>query len=257
MTLQRWEDLTFLHWSLPAATIQECLPPGLAVDTFDGRAWLGVTPFRMHARPAFGPAVPHLSTFTEINVRTYVRGPDGGDGLWFFSLECPRLPVVLALRAVGVPYVWADAAMRADPGHVHYRSRRRSGPAGVGRGAGPASAGRDAGPASAGRDAGPVGGAGSSGPAGMRASVEVGEPLEPDALTDFLTGRWSAYVRRLGRLWRIDVEHEPWPLRAARARTAVNDLVRAAGLPAVAGDPLVHFSPGVRTRLGAPVPVGD
>lgn len=231
VSLQRWEDLTFLHWSLPAATVQERLPPGLAVDTIDGRAWLGVTPFRMHARPAFGPAVPHLSTFTEINVRTYVRGPDGTDGVWFFSLECPRLPVVLALRAVGVPYMWADTALRADPGHVHYVSRRRSGRAGTG------------------------GGAGSGTGATMRASVRVGDPLEPDALTDFLTGRWSAYVRRLGRLWRIDVEHEPWPLRGGRASAAVAGLVQAAGLPAVGGEPLVHLSPGVRTRLGPPVPV--
>ena len=237
MSLQRWEDLTFLHWSLPATTIQERLPPGLAVDTFDGRAWLGVTPFRMHARPAFGPAVPRLSTFTDINVRTYVRGPDGRDGIWFFSLDCPRLPVVLALRAVGVPYVWADAAMRADPGHVHYLSRRRSGRGGTGaRGL-------------------TGGGAAAPGRIRMRASVKVGAPLEPDALTDFLTGRWAAYVRRLGRLWRIDVEHEPWPLREARVRTAVAGLVTAAGLPALAGEPLVHFSPGVRTRLGPPVPV--
>jgi uncharacterized protein len=219
LSLQRWEDLTFLHWPLPAAALQDRLPPGLAVDTFDGQAWIGVTPFRMHARPAFGPAVPHLSAFTEINLRTYVRGPDGGDGIWFFSLECPRLPVVLGLRAVGVPYVRADAATRADPGHVHYRSRRRNG-------------------------------------VGMRASVEVGAPLEPDPLTDFLTGRWSAYVHRLGRLWRIDVEHEPWPLCTARARSAVADLVAAARLPVVAGQPLAHFSPGVRTRVGVPVPVG-
>ncbi|WP_052436283.1 DUF2071 domain-containing protein [Georgenia sp. SUBG003] len=219
LSLQRWEDLTFLHWPLPAATVQDRLPPGLAVDTFDGQAWVGVTPFRMHARPSLGPAVPHLSTFTEINLRTYVRGPDGSDGIWFFSLECPRLPVVLALRAAGVPYVWADAGMRADPGHVHYRSRRRSGVA-------------------------------------MHAGVRPGEPVEPDALTDFLTGRWSAYVRRLGRLWRIDVEHEPWPLLTARAGAAVGQLVAAAGLPPLTGEPLVHFSPGVRARIAAPVPVG-
>ena len=60
------------------------------------------------------------------------------------------------------------------------------------------------------------------------ASVETGGPLEPDPLTDFLTGRWSAYVRRFGRLWRFDVDHEPWPLRTARARTAVAGLVAAA-----------------------------
>jgi uncharacterized protein YqjF (DUF2071 family) len=90
----------------------------------------------------------------------------------------------------------------------------------------------------------------------MHASVETGDPLEPDRLTDFLTGRWSAYIRRLGRLWRVDVHHEPWPLRSARARTAVGGLLTAAGLPAVTGEPLAHFSPGVRSRVGRPVPVG-
>lgn len=219
LSLQRWEDLTFLHWPVPPATVQAVLPPGLAVDTFDGQAWLGVTPFRMHARPAYGPAVPRLSTFPEVNLRTYVRGPDGGDGIWFFSLECPRLPVVLALRAAGVPYVKADAEIHAAPGHVHYRTRRPG--SGV----------------------------------GMHASVETGDPLEPDPLTDFLTGRWSAYVRRFGRLWRFDVHHEPWPLRSAVARTAVAGLLAAAGLPAVTGEPLAHFSPGVRSRVGRPVPV--
>jgi uncharacterized protein len=222
LSLQRWEDLTFLHWHVPPATIQEVLPPGLVVDTFDGQAWLGVTPFRMHARPAYGPTVPRLSTFPEVNLRTYVRGPDGGDGVWFFSLECPRVPVVLAMRAIGVPYVRADAEIRTGPGHdhLHYRTRRRS--SGV----------------------------------GMHASVETGDPIEPEPLTDFLTGRWSAYLRRFGRLWRIDVDHEPWPLRSARARTAVAALLAAAGLPEVTGEPLAHFSPGVATRVGRPVPVG-
>jgi uncharacterized protein len=45
------------------------------------------------------------------------------------------------------------------------------------------------------------------------------------------------------------VEHEPWPLRRAVVRELETDLVTAAGLPEPAGEPLAHWSPGVRTRI--------
>ncbi|HAY10465.1 MAG TPA: hypothetical protein DCY18_11115, partial [Thauera sp.] len=41
---QRWDQLLFLHWAYDAAVIQRTLPPGLTVDTYDGRAFLGVVP---------------------------------------------------------------------------------------------------------------------------------------------------------------------------------------------------------------------
>ena len=70
---QRWRDLLFLHWEYPAAAIQETLPDGLFVDTFGGKAYLGIVPFFMkNIRPVFLPAVPGLSNFMEVNVRTYV-----------------------------------------------------------------------------------------------------------------------------------------------------------------------------------------
>ena len=38
-------------------------------------------------------------------VMTFVRGPDGRDGLWFFSLEADSLGTVVgASTAYGVPY---------------------------------------------------------------------------------------------------------------------------------------------------------
>ncbi len=42
---QRWNDLLFVHWPVPAAAIGELLPEGLDMDTFQGSAWLGVVPF--------------------------------------------------------------------------------------------------------------------------------------------------------------------------------------------------------------------
>ena len=84
---QSWHDLLFMHWRVPADVLRPLIPPGLEVDTFDGSAWIAVVPFRMSdVAPRFVPAVPGLSAFPELNVRTYVAR-DGKPGVWFFSLD--------------------------------------------------------------------------------------------------------------------------------------------------------------------------
>ena len=219
VVLQRWEDLTFLHWQAEPAALARLLPAGLEVDTFDGHAWVGVTPFVMSEVRAPGtPAVPRLSRFPEVNLRTYVRAGDGATGIWFFSLDCPRLPVIAALRTLGLPYRWAAIEAEPDVGRIAYRSRR------------------------------PWGGT------RMQAAVITGAAIQPGPLENFLTGRWSAFTHRAGRLWRVPVEHEPWPLRTATARADVGQLFAAAGLEPPTGAPLAHFSPGVSARIGAPRP---
>ncbi|MEI6536644.1 MAG: DUF2071 domain-containing protein, partial [Verrucomicrobiaceae bacterium] len=83
---QQWRDLLFLHWEYSAAAIQATLPEGLFVDTFDGKAYLGVVPFFMRKiRPRFLPAVPGISDFMELNLRTYVHDRAGVPGVWFYS----------------------------------------------------------------------------------------------------------------------------------------------------------------------------
>src|SRR5919199_1793995 len=42
----RWLDLLFMHWPVPEASLRLLVPPALKLDTFDGSAWLGITPFR-------------------------------------------------------------------------------------------------------------------------------------------------------------------------------------------------------------------
>lgn len=44
---QRWNDLLFAHWPIPAEEMARLLPAGVEVDTFDGFAWVGVVPFWM------------------------------------------------------------------------------------------------------------------------------------------------------------------------------------------------------------------
>ena len=69
---QRWEELLFLHWEVDPQLIAKDLPSGLKVDTFDGRAYLGIVPFFMKGiRPRFLPAVPGISNFERYRCLSY------------------------------------------------------------------------------------------------------------------------------------------------------------------------------------------
>jgi uncharacterized protein YqjF (DUF2071 family) len=225
---QTWRWLAFLHWPYPPAVVQRLLPPSLRVHDFDGRAWVGLTPFLMEdVRTPVAPAPRWCASFPETNVRTYVVGPDGRDGLWFFSLDAARPEPVLVARATyALPYRWSSMTVEREGPLVRYRSRRRR--------------------------PGPT-------PASSAVTVEVGEPLAPrelGGLDHHLTARWQLYTTVGPLLARATVEHEPWPLHRAAVRELDSGLVAAAGLPDPEGAPVVHWSPGVRTRIGAPWPLG-
>src|SRR5215212_1531004 len=123
----QWNWISFIHWRYPVAVVQPMVPAGLTVETFDGSAWIGLTPLLMEGVRAPGvPAVPWLSRFPEINVRTYVRDGRGRSGIWFLSLDAARLPAVLGARAsYWLPYYWSAMAMTETDGQWHYRCRRR------------------------------------------------------------------------------------------------------------------------------------
>ena len=99
--LQSWETLTFLHWFYDPQIVRDLLPPDLQLDLFDGKAWIGLTPFKVvNLRPPLLPSLPWISHFPETNVRTYVRGPVGERRIWFFSLEASRLLAVIGARGL-------------------------------------------------------------------------------------------------------------------------------------------------------------
>lgn len=178
---QRWDDLFFLHWEYEPAALQARLPAGLTVDTFAGQAHLGVVGFRMNAvRPAGLPALPWLSYFNELNVRTYVRDAAGEPGVWFFSLDCDRAPAVaIARQCFGLPY--EHATMSFGPGLA--QSCRRNGR-----------------PETA-----------------SYAWSAAGAPqaASPGSLAFHLTERYSFFSVRGGRLLRGQVHHGPYALSPA------------------------------------------
>lgn len=220
--LQGWKQIAYAHWRVPAAELQQRLPQGLLVDTFDGSAWVGLVAFYMERIRLPGtPAIPYLGSFPETNVRTYVTDQDGRPGVWFDSLDVTRLlPVVVARASYQLPYMWAAMSIDTDAETLTYRTRRRW----------PAPRG-----------------------ASSEMTIRRGHPISaPSPLDAFLTARWGLYTRLGSRLAFAPVEHEPWPLESATIDYLEDDLVAAAGYR-ISGPPVVvHYSRGVDVRIGLP-----
>ena len=209
-----WRDLLFMHWPVEVDTLRSLVPPALSLDTFEGSAWLGVTPFDMiGVRPRLMPAVPGLSHFPEINLRTYVT-VEGRPGIWFFSLDAhSRLAVRLARATFHLPYFDAEMYCHASGDGVDYRSLRTH------RGATGAKFEARYGPA--------------------------GEPFESEkgSIEDFLTERYCLYsADRKGDVLRGDVHHHPWPLQIAEAEVRTLAMTQQTGLKLPETDPILHFS---------------
>ena len=211
MMTQTWRDLLFAHWRVDPRQLCGRIPSSFQLDLFDGDAWVGVVPFRMTNVTARGvPALPGVSEFPELNVRTYVRA-GGKPGVYFFSLDAGSSLAVRAARTLlNLPYY--KAAMRVSPntGGFAYHSRRN------------------------------VDGsefAGTYGPAG-----DVFTPVE-GSLEYFLTERYCLYnLSHRGAPYRMDIHHPRWQLQPAHAQLEKNTMADASGLSLPHQQPLLHFA---------------
>jgi uncharacterized protein YqjF (DUF2071 family) len=212
---QTWHDLLFAHWPvdpLDDKALRALVPAGLEIDRFDGAAWLGVVPFYMtNVAPRLVPALPWVSAFPELNVRTYVTFGDK-PGVFFFSLDAGNPLAVGAARGLlNLPYYSAAMTVDDHDGEIAYTSRRASAPA-----------------------------------AEFAARYRgLGDPTPPrrGTLEYFLTERYCLYaVDRSGHAYRLEIHHPPWALESARAEITMNTMAEAAGVRLPSTAPLFHFS---------------
>jgi uncharacterized protein len=210
---QTWKDLLFAHWRVSEAELRAHVPPVLELDVHEGEAWLGITPFRLTGLRGRGTLpVPFLSSFLELNVRTYVTYADK-PGIWFFSLDAESpLAVEAARRGYRLPYFRARMSAEERAGWIDYSSSRRDG------------------------RSRPRVFSGRYRPAGEAFNAE------PGSLEWFLTERYCLYTTDdRGRLYRAEIHHPPWPLQTAEAEIELNTMPPE-GIVLPDEQPLLHFS---------------
>ena len=224
---QRWTNVLFAHWPVAPSVLQALLPKSLEVLTCEGSAWIGVVPFLMsNVRPRGLPPLPWLSSFPELNVRTYVRHGDE-EGVWFFSLDAANpLAVRAARRVVHLPYY--DARMRIGAtarGEIRYESERTH------RGAQPAHF-----------------------VASYRPEGDV-RPAAPGTIEHFLVERYLLFAAAPRGLITVRIAHRPWPLQRAVATIERNTMGEAIRVPLEGAPRFLHFGSRVDVRTWLPTRV--
>jgi len=233
---QTWHDLLFAHWPIDASRLRPLIPAALDIDTYQGESWIGVVPFRMSGvRLRATPALPMLSAFPELNVRTYVAH-NGKPGVWFFSLDAANAIAVCVARAwFHLPYFNARMRCENRDGSIEYSSER------IHRGATKAKL-------------------------RMR-YCPAGEVFHPQAgtLEHFLTERYCLYAADAkGQVSRGEIQHARWSLQPAQADFRENSLTNflecgGAALPLRRAQrpnlPLLHFARRQDVVVWRPQPI--
>ncbi|MCA9711400.1 MAG: DUF2071 domain-containing protein [Myxococcales bacterium] len=216
---QTWRDLLFVHWEVPVEALRARLPAGLTVDTWEGRAFVGLVPFAMRRiRPRWLPKAL-AQDFLETNLRTYVHLDGQQPGVWFFSLEASSWLAVTAARlGWALPYHHARMSMTSAEGVFDYATERYRGGAGA--------------------------------RARWTPGAELG-PSSPGTVEHFLLERYVLYAERGGRLQRGRVHHPPYRAREATLHACEETLAAAAGLPGLGAGPpaFVHACDGVDVEM--------
>ena len=211
LMFQSWRDLLFGSWRVSHSVLRLLVPARLRIDAFDSAPWVTLAPFVITGlRFRLMPPLPGLSTFGELNLRTYVTY-DGVPGVFFFTLDASsRIAVAAARRFYKLPYRQAHIDVKRRDGWVEYHSRR------------------------------------SKGFAELKARYRpTGEPFEaaPETLDHFLAERYALYtVDENGSVWRGDIHHARWPLQRAEAEVEINTVSGAHGIPRPRERPVVHYA---------------
>ena len=176
---------------MPTAEVRSRVPGELEIEEHDGTAWLSVVFFRVRALRARGVLpVPGISTFLQLNVRTYVRGPDGLPGVWFFSIDASsRLAAIGVRRIYHVPAFHARMTLEPVGEWQEVECVR-------------------------------VGEPGRVFAARYRATAETLH-AEPDSLEAFLTERYRLFAADA----RAEMHHDRWVLSPAEAEVELASLV--------------------------------
>jgi uncharacterized protein YqjF (DUF2071 family) len=233
-----------MHWPVDERVLAPLIPSQLSIDTFDGKAWIGVVPFTMWGiRASFLPPLPGTSAFHELNVRTYVHY-QGVPGVWFFSLDAANSLAVWGARTFyHLPYFNAEMKLGQQGQSIRYSSVRTDG-----------------------RTYAEFFSAESSHfsrnfqlankpdlpRAELEMNWEIGAPLaqaQAGSIEFFLTERYCLYALHEGGIYRARIFHAPWPLQMAATEACRSTMIESLGIIRPEGPPLLHYAESIAVDI--------
>lgn len=216
---QRWNDLLFAHWPVPASTVAHFLPQGLQPDCFQGSAWIGILPLWMDRFNFRGvPSIPGARSFPEVHLRTYVHDQQTNTpGIFNLTVDIGNLLAAAAVRFIyRTPCNWAEVRLnqRTERGFSFYSRRLFVSPPVVFsaryRGLGP-----------------------------TRRLAEI----RSGSLEYFFTERYCLFTQNHGgNLVRANIHAVASPLEDAEAEIDRNDLAASLGIQFGDREPVLHYS---------------
>lgn len=205
---QTWNDLLFIHWEVAPDEIQKHLPSGIYADTYNGKSYIGITPFFLTDLHLPGlPAIPGISDFLELNVRTYVYNEDGIPGIWFFSLFANQTLAVKAAKLIPLPYKKVEIKAILNNSYIDYKLTQESTVSII---------------------------------QSEYIYKPVGEVFYPDSesLEFFLIERYYLFYKdKSGKLKKIRVHHDPYPAQKAEVLKYNSNLILMHSITYTSGDP--------------------
>jgi len=219
---QEWHDVLFLHWPVSPEAVREHIPSELELDLYGDMAWIGVVFFRVKGnRLRFIPSVPGMSSFLEVNVRTYVTYK-GRAGVHFFSLDANH-PLIVKMTTTGnfLPYRKAEISLKRRKKIFTLQSRRLHE---------------------------------NNFPETLRTSFEpIPYPIESTHFEKWLTERYHMWTKPENQLVRVDIRHSPWILQNVTGTIYENSMASFINSNFKEKRPLAHYSEKKKARFFLPV----
>jgi uncharacterized protein len=222
---QNWNNLLFMHWPVEINVLRPLIPRALEIDTFEERAWIGITPFEVTGlRFKSLPPLPGLDSFLELNARTYVHSK-GVPGVWFFSLDASKLIPVMGARVLfSLPYFKSEITFSQDAQQFRFACKR-------------------------------LDTSSADFHALWRPGIRLRDP-DCESLAFFLVERYCLFAEKEGRISQTRIYHHPWILNEAAVSSWGSTMLTALGLPEPATEPITHFSRSLCVEIWPPREAG-
>ncbi|KOS67747.1 hypothetical protein AEA09_03670 [Lysinibacillus contaminans] len=222
MITQQWEDVLFLHWPVQPHELVQHIPKELELDLYENRAWLSFVLFKVSRnRLRFTPSFPGVSSFLQLNVRTYVTC-NGLKGIHFFNLDANNA-LIVQMTTIGhlLPYRRAKMSMKKEGTALSFTSSYQN-------------------------------------PKLIDEALTVTfEPMpgqiESLAFESWLVERYHLWTKVKNRLLRIDTCHSQWRLQKVNVTIHHNTMTPFIKALTPYNQPIAHYSKSKNARIFPPV----